>query len=227
VTTRTDFSDEAQMKAFPMDIGKWHGTDYDTTSTAQVLNAPVVLLRGYDPETFTQPIFLTIVQSKTSTSFHKPEVCFNDQGYKIQEDATETLTITDPEWTKHPSGLTIPLNKMIITRSATDGDIFERRVVLFFYVKGNQLYSDAITMIQVQGLIPLTGSYAGTLNEEKTFLAQIFPLMFQPGSGVDSRPVIVSLAQRGVIGYLGIFFILLVPVVVIAFPFLRRKDAVQ
>jgi hypothetical protein len=181
VTTKTDFSDETQMKAFPLDIGTWHGQEYDTTATAKLLNAPVLLVRGYVPETFAQPLFLTIVQSKTNSSFHAPDYCYKFQGYDIQENAVEYLTIADKSWTIVPNSLTLPLNKLIVTKNSSSGEIFERRAVLSFYVKGNQYYSDEITMVQVQALVPLTGSYEGTLIQEKGFISMVFPLMFQPG----------------------------------------------
>jgi len=224
VTTKADFSSEAQMKTFPLDIGTWHGAEYDTTATAKALNAPVLLMRSYVPETLSQPLYLVVVQSKTNSSFHAPDYCYKFQGYELQENVVEYLTITDKSWTTGPNSMTLPMNKLIATKAGKSGAIYERRLVLSFYVKGNQYYSDEITMVQVQALVPLKGSYDGTLTQAKAFITEFFPMMFQPGSSVESKAVITTLAEKGAIGYAGIGFILLVPVAVIAYPFLRRKD---
>jgi hypothetical protein len=196
VTTKTDLGDPAVMAAFPYDIGKWHGSDYDTAGVAKQLGATVMLMRGYDPETFSQPMVLTIVQSKSNSSFHAPDYCFPVQGYTIQENTRENLDVTDAAWTKGPSTLTLPLNKLVLTKNNKSGQISERIVVLYFYIKGNQFYSDMITMIEVQALGPRQGSYQGTLDEEKDFIGLISPLLFQPGKETG-RPLISNMAQKG------------------------------
>ncbi len=224
IATKTDFSDSEQVNALPYNIGKWHGKDYDTEELKKALKANVVLLRGYDPETFTQPLFLTIVQSKTDVSFHGTAYCLTFQGYDIQEQSPEKLAITDPDWAKEGSSVTIPLDKLIATKSTKEGRIFERRLVLFFYVKGNQFNSDEIAMVQVQGLIPLEGGYEGTLNEEKAFLSELIPLLFEPaGASSQWHPVFRILTDLGTGGYVLIIFMLLVPLVLIVYPLARRR----
>jgi hypothetical protein len=83
VQTKTDFGNSEIMASFPRQISKWEGSDYDVTKYVELLGANLILLRLYMPSTFTQPVFFTIVQSKTSSSFHPPKVCFNGQGYQI------------------------------------------------------------------------------------------------------------------------------------------------
>jgi hypothetical protein len=224
VLTKTDF-DPQQIANFPRDVGKWHGVDYDTTATAQKLGAPVVLLRGYNPDTFTQPLFLTIVQSKADSSFHGPIHCFGAEN--IQDQAAEQLAIDNPAWAKDNGTVYMPLNKLIVANKSPDGQILDRSVVLYFYVKGNQYYNDTITMIEVQGLIPLEGPYDGTLDEEKLFLSQITPLIFQlqPNQSGNWHPLIAEMAGKGAIGYLGIGAFLLIPLVIIFYPFMRRRGA--
>jgi hypothetical protein len=224
VTTKTDLSPEG-IAAFPYDIGKWHGMDYDTTATQKALGASVMLLRGYDPETFTQPLFLTIVQSKSDSSFHAPDYCFPSQGYEIQENTTETLLINNTTWAKDNSTVEMPLSKLVVTKNSREGEIIERRVVLFFYVKANQFYNDTITMVEVQGLAPIQGSYEGTLNEEKAFFSQIAPIMFQfePTTDSEWQPLIKILGDRGIGGYLVIAVMLLIPVGLMLYPGIRRR----
>jgi hypothetical protein len=224
VITKTDFSSPEQTKKFPYDIGKWHGQDYDTASVTRELGANVVLLRGYDPETFTQPLFLNIVQSKTDSSFHQPTVCFKLQGYDTEEQSKETLVVTSANWIKEHQNITITMNKILFIKVTKDGKITERRLVVYFYVKGNQFNNDLITMIEVQGLVPLKGSYEGTLKEEKEFLSQSIPLMFEPiDNNSQWHPFIASLAEKGAGGYIVAAIMIIIPLGIIFYPLIRRR----
>ncbi len=228
VTTKTDLSNPEQMAAFPKDIGQWHGRDYDTASVTQQLGANIVLMRGYDPETFAQPLFLTIVQSRSDSSFHSPDIyCYPSQGYVIQENAKEDFLVTNATWPRDHSSISLPLNKLVVAKNTKDGQIFERRVVLFFYMKGNQFYSDMITMVETQALVPLQGSYEGTLKEEKLFLSEIAPFLFQPAVSSEWNPLIKTLIDQRPGGYLIIAVLFLVPLAVIFSPRLRRKGVTQ
>jgi len=57
VKTKADFGSYEHMAAFPHEIGKWVGYDYDTTEYIERLGANIMLLRDYEPSTFSQPIF--------------------------------------------------------------------------------------------------------------------------------------------------------------------------
>lgn len=221
VRTKTDFGSQEHMAAFPREIGKWEGYDYDTTKYVELLGADVMLLRRYEPITFTQPVFLLILQAKTESSFHPPEVCIRAQGHEIEEKGEEKVFVTDATWVKEPSRISIPLRKLVTTKESQGGKVTERRVVLFCYVKGNQFYDDTITMIQVEALAPLSGSYEGTLNEEKDFISKAIPLMFEPSEESTWQPVFMTLTGWGMVGYLVIAFLLLVPVTIIFYPIMR------
>ena len=228
VRTKTDFGSPEHMAAFPREIGKWEGHDYDTTKYVEQLGADIMLLRGYEPTTFTQPVFLLILQAKTESSFHPPKVCIRAQGHEIQEEGVEKVLVTDTTWAKESSSISIPLKKLVTIKKSQDGKITERRVVLFCYVKGNQFYTDTITMIQVEALAPLEGSYEGSLNEEKDLVSQAIPLMFEPSGGSTWYPIFMVLIEWGIAGYLVIAFMLLVPTMIILYPRIRRgKGATQ
>jgi hypothetical protein len=214
------------MAAFPREIGKWVGYDYDTTKYVELLGADIMLLRNYEPSTFTQPLFFLILQAKTESSFHAPKVCIRAQGGEIQEEGDEKVVITEANWVKGPSSISIPLKKLVTTKSSKDGKIIERRVLLFCYVKGNQFYTDTITMIQVEALAPLQGSYEGTLNEEKDFISQAMPLMFEPNEEGEWHPLVMVLMEWGTSGYLVIAFLLLLPAAIMVYPRIQRKKDV-
>jgi hypothetical protein len=225
VATRTDLNSE-QVINIPKQIGKWQGVDYDATDTLQALGANFVMMRGYEPETFTQPLFLSVVQSKTDSSFHGPEACFTDQGYQIQESASDSFSVTNQEWSKNNTVLDIPCNRLVLVKKNSENKIYERSVVLYFYVKGNQFYSDDITMFEIQGLCPINSSYEGTLTEEKSFLSQIVPIIFSPSdseAGDNTRPLFVTLVERGVAGFVCVALALIIPLFLIIYPLIRQR----
>jgi hypothetical protein len=223
VRTKMDFGSQEHMSAFDRKVGKWQGYDYDTTKYVELLGADIMLLRSYEPSTFSQPLFFLILQARTESSFHPPEVCVRAQGGALQEVGDEEVTVTDASWVKGLTSISIPMKKLVVTKNAQDGTIKERRVMLFCYVKGNQFYSDTITMIQVEALAPLEGSYEGTLQEEKAFIAQAMPLMFEPGKAEAWNPLIMQLIDKGIGGYVIIAFMLLLPIAVIVYASVKRK----
>jgi hypothetical protein len=225
VQIKTDFGRSEVVAAFPKDIGKWEGYDYDATKYVEILGANLILLRYYMPSTFTQPIFFTVVQSKTASSFHPPKICFSGQGYETQEEGNEIVNMTDASWLKGASTAAVPFNKLVVTKSAIDGHISQRRVALFCYIKGNQFYSDTITMIQTEALAPLQGSYEASLNEQKDFLVQSFPLMFSPYKDDGQwRPLAVILAGSGLGGLVILVLLILAPLAIIIYPYFRRNN---
>ncbi len=225
VRTKTDFGNPEAVASFPRQIGKWQGSDHDVTEYIKLLGANLILLRYYMPSTFTQPLFFTIVQSKTASSFHPPKLCFSGQGYETQEEGDEVVNMTDTSWLKGSSKAAVPFKKMVVTKSANDGHFIERRVALFCYIKGNQFYSDTITMIQTEALAPLQGSYAASLNEQKDFLVQSFPLMFSPSRDDDQwKPLAVILAGSGLGGVVILVLLILAPLAIFIYPYFRRNN---
>ena len=221
VRTRMDFGSKEHMAAFPSKLGKWEGYDYDTTRYAELLGADIMLLRSYEPSTFTQPVFFLILQGKTESSFHSPKVCVRSQGYEIQEEGEEQVVITDAAWSKESGTAVIPLKKLVAVKISEDGKITERRVLLYCYVKGNRFYNDTITMLQMEALAPIEGSYEGALNEEKEFLSQAIPFMFEPEKETQWDPLFTVLVGWGLFGYLIIVFMCIVPIGIILYAKIR------
>ncbi|MCP4612787.1 MAG: exosortase-associated EpsI family protein [Planctomycetes bacterium] len=220
IETKVDFGNQAYVAAFPLEFEEWSGYDEDTTEWAERLGADVALLRGYTAPGMYQPIFFLIMQAKTESSFHSPEICYPAQGYSIQEKADEAVLITDVSWTNDISSLSIPIEKLVVIKEL-DGGGTDRRVVLYFYVKGNQFTSDTITMIRMEASAPANGSYESILNQEKEFLAQAIPYMFGPGEEEEWNPIVLEMAGWGVGGYVIIVFLLCIPVAIFVYPMTR------
>jgi hypothetical protein len=225
VTTKTDFSSGEQLSKLPLKIGKWDGTDYDTAYTQKALNTNSVLMRLYEPDTFTQPLFLTIVQAETNASIHRIDMgCLVDQGFTLQENDEEKMVLSDFSQVSGEPIVTIPLHKVVATKQSTEGKIIERDLFLIFYVTGNRYYDNKITLIYVQGLVPITGGYSDTMQEEKGFLTELLPLLFQPTTSHRDDPLLIILYSLGIKGYVLIAILFLVPLSMIIYPVIKGKS---
>jgi hypothetical protein len=229
VRTLMDFGNNEHMRAFPIQIGDWKGSDYNTTRIAESLGADVLLMRAYSHPRFYQPVFFLIVQSNNRSSFHPPPVCYPALGYTIEEEANEEIVVQNLSWAEGPwmserdaafNG-TISVKKLIVVKeSKEDGKVTERRVVLYFYVKENPFASNTVTMVRVSALAPLAGSYDGILNRTKEFMADTFPSMFEIQR---EDPVLFTLlASRSVIGKVAIVMLFLAPLSLIFYPQIRN-----
>ena len=110
---------------------------------------------------------------------------------------------------------------MVVIRG-TDGEIKERRVVLYFYVQDIPIgvNSDAVTMIRVSALAPAIGSYDRILNTEKDLIVDFIPYMFDFRETEDL--IIVQLARMGIGGILLILAAFSMPVALILYPKFRN-----
>ena len=231
VSTKMDFGDIDHVTAFPTDIGEWQGSDSDMSQAAEVLEADILLVRGYTKPGLYQPIFLLIMQSKSNSTFHKPTICYHSSGYTIGEEAEEEVYVSDVTWAESyqsdAQSARVPVKKLIVFKEA-DGETWDRRLVLYFYVKENPMHplsSDTITMIRVSALIPPDGPYDDMLEINKEFIAEIIPYMFEPrplGEEESGQPTAIRLAQSGIVGYLTIAGLIFVPLAIIVYPRVRR-----
>lgn len=225
VRTKTDFGNSQVMASFPYEIGEWEGYDYPTTSYVERLGADLILLRGYLPTSNNEEIFLTIVQAKTESSVHDPHYCFRSQGYTIQEDGEEGVVIADAKWVQGAQAISLPFKKLVVTKTNDDGKFTDQRVVLYCYVKGNQFYSDTVTLIQTETLAEPDGSNVTSVVKLEDFLSQAIPLMFTPGQSSDEwRPLALLLTQGGTGGFIFLSLLIVIPIGIILYPFVRWRN---
>ncbi len=217
VRTQMDFGDTEYMNRFPLQIGDWRGFPYDSEGVREQLGADTAVQLGYISSVGYDPIFLSIVQAKTDTSFHPPVVCYSAAGYDIQEEGQEYILISDTHWTQENSDMSLPLKKLVIVKES-DGVISDRRIALYFYVKGNQFTTDTITMIRYEAIAPLEGSYELILDEQKKLVVDTIPYMFAPDQEEEWNPIVLEIAGWGVAGYFIIVFMLSIPLAIIVFP---------
>lgn len=222
IKTKIHFSDVEQMQSFPEQLGDWDGYDYRATEVEKTLGADLLLLRGYYRPGLYQPLFLTILQAATESSFHSPQMCFEGVGYKIAEDGKDTIPIPDPVWAEVNTSIEIPVNILSVYKER-NGEVAERRIVMYFYVKDNRLLSDIVTMVEVQALAPLDGPYDGILDEVKTFTAEAIPYMFEPADTRNST-LLERMLGRGVLGYAAVIILVFIPIAIAVYPYLKLRD---
>ena len=238
VRTNLDFGSNDHMRQnFPLRLGGWRGTEYDTNDVSETLGADVMMMRGYIKPGIYSPIFLLIMQAVDRSSFHPPTICYPAMGYSIEEETSDEILISDTTWAQEYGGKTalgnsMSVKKLVVSRESEEGVTTERRLVLYFYVKDNPLNpfsSDTITMIRVSALIPINQSYGSIANTVKGFTADALPYMFDPDPDVgDDERLVFRLGDSGILGYLGLVGILTIPLIVIFYPYLwdRRRELI-
>jgi len=221
IKTKVDFGSNEHIQSFPRQIGKWMGSDYETTKLKETLGADVLLMRAYVHPEYYLPIFLLISQSNSESSFHGVPVCFRAMGYDVDSDIKDEILIPARYWvdTKEPTSDTssIPIRRLLAHKESA-GSITERRVVLYWYIKGNEFTSDTITMIRVSTTAPVEGSYDSIVELEKDFTSQCVPYLFELSDDETEQTLIVQLANSGPGGYALIVLLLSMPLGIILFP---------
>lgn len=231
VKTRLDFGDYDQLAAFPMKIGEWTGWPYPTEKWEEVLKTDLMIMRGYTRPGILQPIFFLAMQADTESSFHPPHICYAAQDYTVVETSKDSVIVTDPILAGQAGELKLPLERLIVVKKNKTGDVIERRVVLHFYVKGNQFTTNTITWVRLEALTPTQGSYEAALTQEKELLAAAMPLMFSIADKDEWNPIILKMADWGAGGCLLIVLLFAVPAGFLLFPRTRwgkrrpRKEA--
>ena len=220
VRTKMDFGSNEYMNKFPTEIGHWKGSDYDTANLAARLGADVMLMRAYtSPESY-QPLFFLIVQSDNRSSFHPPTVCYPALGYTIVEEGKEKVSMQNVSWAEEPvygknkENASISVKKLVVVKES-NGKTTERRVVLYLYINRG-FTSNTITMIRISALAPLSGSYEGVLKQEKEFLGEAFPHMFEFKK--EEKLIIHRLMDSGLLGWLVVIVSFMIPILIICYP---------
>lgn len=231
VRTKMDFGSNEHIQAFPMQIGDWKASDYNTTRIAESLGADVLLMRAYSHPELYQPVFFLIMQSNNRSSFHPPIVCYPALGYTVEEEGKEMVPVRNVSWVEDPwlseeavtfSG-TMAVKKLIVAKEAEEeGKVTERRVVLYYYVKDNPfgVTSNTITMVRVSAIAPTEGSYEGILNISKEFMGNTIPCMFEMQK---EEPVLFTiLASGSVADKVALVMLFLAPLAIIFYPQLKE-----
>ncbi len=227
VRTKMDLGNVEHVRNFPTAIGEWRGIDYETSPIEEQLNADVILLRAYQSPSFYQSIFLLIMQSSDLGSFHPPPVCYPALGYQIEEQGKEAIPLLNVDWVSYwrseaeqNIATSINANKLVVFKES-NGRVTERRVVLYFYVKGNPVLDDELTMVRVSALAPVDMSYDGILSLTKDFMGEVIPDLFEFYEE-EEKMLATHLAKSGAGRFL-LAISVIIPLAIIVYPRWRHR----
>ncbi|MFP3975301.1 MAG: exosortase-associated EpsI family protein [Dehalococcoidia bacterium] len=228
VWAKSGFKDNQEILNFPAKIGKWEGqnvSQQEMTSLRERLDANVFLMRTYYKQGFSTPVFFLIIQAKESSAFHRPPVCYKALGYIVEED--KNTVQVDPSHLgtdKAPDayvGGTVPMKKLWLTKRK-EGEVTERRIALYCYLKGNQFTGDTINMVRFSTLAPVDGSPDNVLQEMKEFTGLAMPHLFEIEEH-KSKMLFHQLVDRGLRGWGILIGGLAFPIALTTYPLWRRR----
>lgn len=232
VRTKLDFAQPETMKDFPQTIGQWHSTSYDWSRLKERLGAEIMLPRAYRHPDFSNTVFFLIIQGANTSSFNPPIVCYPALGYEIEEEGEVKVPIENTLWAKGPwrsekegSVFKGEMNtkKLVVVKRSKHGEITERRVVLYYYVKDERMsVTKEITMVRLSALVPVSGSDQDALEAMKKLAADTFPEMFEvkPEERTIAEMVVI---KHGAPGLLVIAMLVSAPIIFMLLPFIRKK----
>jgi hypothetical protein len=223
VWARSGFKSNEEMMEFPRQLGEWEGQDICAETSAhlrETLGASVFLLRTYRQPGLSPPVFFLIIQARESSAFHPPPVCYRVLGYLVEEDK-DLVQISPAQVGDVRVGGVIPMKKLWLSK-IRDGEVTERRIAIYFYLKGNQFTADTMNLIRFETLAPVQGCPEGVLQHMREFAGLALPHLFDFRE-YESEILFTRLAGKGTGGWLMIAVGVAFPAALITTPFWRRK----
>ena len=85
VTTDYDFALSADLKALPTQLGRWAGADIEQTNLEVfiLLEPEQYVYRRYEDDQG-HILWLSLIGSRQSKSFHPPQICYSADGWRTQ-----------------------------------------------------------------------------------------------------------------------------------------------
>ena len=228
VKTKMDFGSAEHLLCFPNHLSEWEGVyDYNWAMIQEKLGADMMLVRAYVHPDLYQPLFFLIAQSKDTSSFHPPPICYRALGYEIDEEDTLYFPVKGDDWSEahwrsNQEGDIFKgefsAKKLIVSKRSPDGDIAERRAMLYCYVKNGEPVPHNITMIEVSAIAPAGLSDEGTIELLARFLGDSLPVMFEPRQSDGDLLATRLIQSYGVLGWVIIISAMSLPIAIMFLP---------
>ena len=219
VRTKMDIGDVEHMEAFPKKFGSWIGLNYDSSEDAERLEAEFLLLRTYLNMEFYQPVNFMVIQSKDTSTFHPPPVCYRSAGWEIEEEGMVEIPISHMAWANEMAvdsngELANPIRaKKLLAAKRSNGIIEERELALYFYVKGG-MFENKVTMFEVTLAAPLDGPYDDKLSVAKYFMGDTIPYMFEPAEEEERLATYLTQSKSGIL-LMTILFLIPIGIIIV------------
>jgi hypothetical protein len=163
VTSPYDFNLAADLGQIPLELGDWKGEDVPQT------NLEVFIL--LEPEQYVQRrykredgryVWLSIVGSRKSKSFHSPQICYDADGWKTDA-GSEPIPLNQGEM----YALRLVANKQIGSGSSN-------HVVSYFYLWPSYERNPQDGLVVVKVTAPIYDTVENTLAIQKEFWQHLF-----------------------------------------------------
>lgn len=163
VTTPFNFNLAADLAQIPLQLGAWQGEDVPQS------NIEVFIL--LEPEQYVQRMYrlpdgrfvwLSLIGSRKSKSFHSPQICYDTDGWKT-EASSEAVSLTQGE----------VYALQLVAQKAVDGGTVDH-IITYFYLWPSYQRNPQDGMVLVKLTAPLYNSVDETVELEKAFFRQLF-----------------------------------------------------
>lgn len=164
VTTPYNFSLAGNLTALPLQLDGWSGMDVPQT------NLEVAIL--LDPEQYVyrlyhrpdgSAIWLSLIGSRKSKSFHSPQICYDTDGWQTDASATSVSLAQGELYALH----------LLARKSFGEGKAIEH-LVLYFYLWPNHERNLQDGMVLFKVTVPVTSSPQQALELAKEFIRVLF-----------------------------------------------------
>jgi len=164
VVSPYDFSLANDLNTLPLQLGEWEGVDVPQT------NLEVFILlepEQYIQRRYTLPdgryLWLSLIGSRKSKSFHSPQICYNTDGWGT-DSGSEPVPLDQGSL----YALSLAANKPMESGGTAE------HVVLYFYLWPSAARNAGDGMVLVKLTAPVYGSVDATLDMEKAFFRNLF-----------------------------------------------------
>jgi hypothetical protein len=163
ITSPYNLSVAADLNAIQLKLGNWVGADVPQTSVEVF-----ILL---EPEQFVQRLYrradgkmlwLSVIGSRRSKSFHSPQICYDTDGWKTDA-GSAAVPLVQGE-----------VHALRLLASKPYGDGVATHAILYFYLWPSYARDARDGMVLVKLTAPLQGSVEETLALEQEFFRQLF-----------------------------------------------------
>ena len=164
VVSPYDFNLDSDLNQIPLKLGEWEGQDVpQTTLEVFILLEPEQYLQRRYILPDGRYLWLSMIGSRKSKSFHSPQICYDTDGWQTDA-SSELVPLADGE---------VYALRLLAEKSFSANATVEH-VILYFYLWPSYERNPQDGMVLVKLTAPLHGSLEETLELEKAFFRELF-----------------------------------------------------
>lgn len=203
IKTAYEYNNKEDIETFPKTLGDWKSFDYKYKDNVySALNADILLTRGYtkDAENL---VWIDFINSKTGESFHKPKICLEGGGWKIDNENIAEFKIANP-----PN----PFTKLYANRiDISKGN--RKQTIIYWFMFEKFGAKDAVSMIRISAPANNNETTDITFGRAKNFIeGQLFDAMYKKSGEESIATWEYVFEQYGNRGLFAMIMMLLIPV---------------